>query len=135
MQSQNGWKHGVLAAALIAGAYGLMMLAGISCPLRFLTGVSCPGCGATRAWLAALHGDLRSALRLHPLFWILIPAAAAYLLRKRIPRRIYRGLIWFGIWLLLVVYALRLWRHTGNVVVFAPAEGLVGRLVLRLINR
>ena len=36
-------------------------------------GLPCPGCGLTRAWLHALHGDLRTAVVYHPLFWAVIP--------------------------------------------------------------
>lgn len=32
------------------------------CPLKILTGYDCPGCGATRAMHAALHGDFISAI-------------------------------------------------------------------------
>lgn len=39
------------------------------CPLRFITGVPCPGCGITRAFLKVLHLDLVGATRMHP-FWI-----------------------------------------------------------------
>ena len=43
------------------------------CPMAGTFGVPCPGCGLTRATLALLHGDVRAALRLHPLVWLLAP--------------------------------------------------------------
>lgn len=49
---------------------------GIGCPIRYLTGVPCPGCGMTRAWFAVVHGDLAAAFAYHPLFWA-VPLAAA----------------------------------------------------------
>ena len=53
--------------AVICGippAYGLSVshLLGLGCPFRDLTGVDCPGCGATRAFFSLLHGNLTGAL-------------------------------------------------------------------------
>lgn len=53
----------------------------IGCIVRFVTGVSCPGCGLTRAWLCALRFDFDAALAYHPLFWavpLVVLAAIAY---------------------------------------------------------
>ena len=51
-------------------------LPGISCPLRALTGIPCPGCFLTRAVAASLHGDWSTAWYWHPIG----PVAAALLL-------------------------------------------------------
>lgn len=51
-------------------------LPGISCPLRALTGIPCPGCFLTRAVAASLHGDLSTAVHWHPIG----PVAAVLLL-------------------------------------------------------
>jgi len=40
---------------------------GISCPVLFLTGLPCPSCGATRALLALLSGDIKSYYYFHPM--------------------------------------------------------------------
>jgi len=45
----------------------------LGCPLHEMTGLLCPGCGATRAWWLVLHGDLAGAVRSN-LF--LLPALA-----------------------------------------------------------
>ena len=39
-----------------------------ACPFYALTGLLCPGCGATRALAALLHGNILEALRFNPLF-------------------------------------------------------------------
>jgi len=51
--------------ALLLGAFALAVQTDF--------GIPCPGCGLTRATLALLHGDVRGALRLHPLVWLLAP--------------------------------------------------------------
>jgi hypothetical protein len=43
------------------------------CPLRYFTGLYCPGCGSLRAIHALLHGDLRQAVAMNLLTVILLP--------------------------------------------------------------
>lgn len=63
----------ILSAAapwiLISLIYGILALTGHGCPIRLLTGIPCPGCGLSRAWLSFLHLDVVQAFRYHPLFW------------------------------------------------------------------
>ncbi|MCF0146109.1 MAG: DUF2752 domain-containing protein [Eubacterium sp.] len=44
------------------------------CPLRYVFGIPCPGCGMTHALGAFLTGDLSASLSYHPM---LLPTAAA----------------------------------------------------------
>ena len=48
-----------------------------ACPFHEYLGILCPGCGATRALAALLRGHLTEALRLNPLFVLLLPVALA----------------------------------------------------------
>lgn len=66
-------QHVCLAACLAAYVCILRR-----CPILWLTGVPCPGCGMTRACGALLHLDIAGAFYYHPLFW-LVPPAALYL--------------------------------------------------------
>jgi hypothetical protein len=72
----------LLAALLAVIAAGAVLLelfdpatSGIfpPCPLRYLTGWYCPGCGSLRAIHQLLHGNLRSAWALNPLTVVLLP--------------------------------------------------------------
>ena len=36
---------------------------GITCPILFLTGISCAGCGMSRAWFCVLRMDFTGAFR------------------------------------------------------------------------
>lgn len=101
---------------------------GVTCPILYLTGISCAGCGMSRAWLSLLRLDLAGAVYYHPLFWLPVPAAALLLLRRRLPKRVFAaGLTLCGV-LFILVYFIRL-AMPGEIVVFAPQEGLVWRLL------
>ena len=83
-------QHLVLLLILV-----LYLLIG-RCPVMWLFGVPCPGCGLTRACLAALRLDFSAAFGFHPLFWLILPALF-YLIHRRplgLPggRRFQRGL-------------------------------------------
>ncbi|MFP3940530.1 MAG: DUF2752 domain-containing protein, partial [Thermoanaerobaculia bacterium] len=74
-----------VAAALPApaapGADGGLTVAGHPlpevCALKRTTGVPCPGCGLTRAWVSAVHGDFAGSLAHHPLGWLILAYALA----------------------------------------------------------
>lgn len=36
------------------------------CPFKMLTGIDCPGCGGTRAFIALLHGDIIASFKFNP---------------------------------------------------------------------
>jgi hypothetical protein len=48
------------------------------CPIHELLHLQCPGCGATRALAAMLHGHLAEAMNLNALVTLLLPFVAAY---------------------------------------------------------
>jgi|CXWL01.1.fsa_nt_gi pyruvate/2-oxoacid:ferredoxin oxidoreductase beta subunit len=57
------------------------------CPFHFATGLWCPGCGATRALHALLHGELERALELNALLVACLTLTpAAVLLARSSPR-------------------------------------------------
>jgi len=71
-----------LPAAMLLALTALVMLdlfdpatSGIfpPCPLRYLTGWYCPGCGSLRAIHQLLQGNLRAAWALNPLTVLLLP--------------------------------------------------------------
>ena len=50
-----------------------------ACPIHQFTGLLCPGCGATRAVAALLHGHLAQAIHFNALVVLLLPLAVIYL--------------------------------------------------------
>ena len=53
------------------------------CAFRQWTGLHCPGCGATRALHAALHGRFFDAIRFNPLLILGGPIIAALIWRRK----------------------------------------------------
>ena len=51
------------------------------CPFRLLTGLTCPGCGSTRALHQLLHGHVETAFALNPLFTTALPVLLYVLVR------------------------------------------------------
>ena len=47
------------------------------CTLKATTGIPCPGCGLTRSWVSAVHGDAAGSLGHHPLGWLVLLYALA----------------------------------------------------------
>ena len=61
------------------------------CPLHWLTGLHCPGCGSLRAMHCLLHGRIYEALSQNPLMVVSIPvigimfASPAWIYRRWVP--------------------------------------------------
>lgn len=126
----NTWKRDLGAVCCVVAAYAVLFALGVTCPIKFVTGVSCPGCGMTRAWLSLLRLDLGAAWGYHPLFWLPPVALAAYFLcRRPFPRALRLGVAAVCA-LFCVVYLIRLLGgYAPDVVVCSPREGLLYRLV------
>ena len=81
------WKISYLKQKIALTAAYLLIIAllyhwNISCLfLRFLD-IPCPGCGMTRAMLAALKLDFSAAFAAHPMFWSMPVLYAYFLLDK-----------------------------------------------------
>ena len=85
------------------------------CPVKLLTGYSCPGCGVQRAFHALLHGNLGQALAYNYFFVLSVPyfilACIALLLKGRFTRfeRVVEGrtLAWIYVVCYCVWFVLR----------------------------
>ncbi len=42
------------------------------CGMKNMTGLPCPGCGLTRSWVAAAHGNLKMSLQFNRMGWLLM---------------------------------------------------------------
>ena len=104
------------ARALLAlgGCVLLLYFMDVGCLVRFFFGISCPGCGLTRAWLAFLRGDVATAIAYHPLFWLVpVVVAPAFLLghldpQARRARRVCNAIMLVGACALVALWAWRM---------------------------
>ncbi len=110
-------KHNWWLPVLVAGILLFWVVMDWPCLVRHFTGVPCPSCGLSRAWLSVLRLDFASAFSYHPMFWA-VPVLGIYLLRWDKPLHLAEK--WAYILLLaayLLCYAARLtaWFN-GNAV-------------------
>ncbi len=54
----------VCGIVVILGAMKLFL--GVTCPMKFLIGLPCPGCGLSRAFELLLRGKVEQSFRMHP---------------------------------------------------------------------
>ena len=127
-------KEDILACGLIVAFYAVMEGIGITCPILFVTGVSCAGCGMSRAWLAAFRLDFPAAFGYHPLFWLPVPMIIIFLLRKKINKRIYHLLMAVMIAAFIAVYIIRLLNPEDDVVRIGMEDGVIYKIVKLFLN-
>ena len=60
---KNERKELICAVTAVVVLYMAMESIGITCPIKFITGISCAGCGMSRAWLAFLQLDMAKKSR------------------------------------------------------------------------
>lgn len=108
-----------------------MRLLHITCPIKWLTGISCPGCGMTRAWIQILQGHIGSACYYHPLWWIPPIFLIVYLFKSKIKEKTYKRILYVFIGFFICAY---LYRFTleQDIVVFAPQQSIIYLGFLRL---
>lgn len=105
------------------------------CPIRLLTGVSCAGCGMSRAYFCLLHLNIRGAFHYHPLFICPIIFIVVFVLTKfGFPAK--RAKVIYNIMasLFIGVYIYRMLNPNDNVVVFDPQNGLIFKGIKFIIS-
>lgn len=119
--------HIILPFTVIAAFYLTF-----GCPIRYFTGIACPGCGMSRALFALLQFDFALAYEMHPLVFLMPVAAAVYLLRRRLPKKAISALCISALVLLTAAYIVRL-NGQSNVVYADFENGLIYK-IYDLIN-
>lgn len=97
----------------------------LGCPIKFFTGISCLGCGMSRAAYSLLLLDIGQAIHYHPLIFVMPITAVVLLLRKRLPKKVCSVVFVVVAVMFVVVYLYRMFFLSDDVVCFAPDEGYV----------
>ena len=121
--------------SIAAVIYLIFHLVGIGCSIKFISGVSCPGCGMSRAWLWVLLLDFETAFYFHPLFWAVPIFPVLFILNsagKLSQKKYDQCLIIVGT-LFIIVWLVRMFAG-GDIVVFAPEEGIFVRIFRTLFS-
>lgn len=130
MRSQRIVFIGVTCAlAVTAAVYLFFHLSGIGCPIQFVTGISCPGCGMTRALVSAVCLDIEAAFAYHPM-WVAVLPTAVVLTVLKIKHKDKAALAVLAVFAtaLIATYAVRL-ILPDSTVVFEPENGYIYRLI------
>lgn len=125
-------KDELKAIFTIGLLYFIIELLGVTCPIKYLTGISCAGCGMSRAWLSVLHGDISMAFYYHPLFLLVIPMIILFFLKDRFSSKIRKILICIFVSIFLVTYLVRLLFFQNDIVCVKPSEGIIAKGLLFL---
>lgn len=112
---------GLYKVIIFIAVSGIILLVFYHCPFLYFFGIPCPGCGMTRALIAAARLDFKEAFYYHPLFFVVIIAAVYMLLkltgRISISKKAENNLLKAICILFITVYIIRV--LTGSKIVSA----------------
>ena len=103
---KNRKKLVELGELCLAGVLLFIFYRRIGCPIKVMTGVSCAGCGMTRAWIALLQFHWRDALEYHPLVLLPIVFVVAFILKQYGHERLFRRTVAVLVVLFCIVYVM-----------------------------
>lgn len=119
----------ILSVTAVAAVYFVMSAVGIGCPIKYLTGISCAGCGMTRAWISVMKLDFASAFKYHPLFSLPPLFVLTYAFRKKLGRKIFTAVSVVFAAVFAGVYLIRLFNPSDTVVTADLNSGYVGGFI------
>lgn len=122
----------IVVISVILVLLGFKVL-GIPCVNKYLFGVSCPGCGMTRALLSALRLDFKQAFYYHPMFPAVPFVGLMVIFRKRIPKWLFWTFAALLFAAYIFVYWYRLMYSDHEVVYIHLKEGLIFKFFSRII--
>lgn len=122
----------ITSVAAVVVLYVILESFGVTCPIKYITGISCAGCGMSRAWIALLHFNIHEAFMYHPLFFLPPVVVIVMLLKSKINIKFYKIFMFTMAGAFVIVYLYRMFIGTGDIVVFEPQNNIVFRIIRKL---
>lgn len=122
----------ISAVAAVVILYIILESLGVTCPIKYLTGISCAGCGMSRAWISLLHLNLQDAFMYHPLFFLPPVALIIMLCKSKINIKFYKIFMFTIAGAFVIVYLYRMIAGNDNIVVFEPQNNIIFRIMREL---
>lgn len=122
----------ITSVAAVVVLYVILESFGVTCPIKYITGISCAGCGMSRAWIALLHFNIHEAFMYHPLFFLPPVVVIFMLLKSKINIKFYKIFMFTMAGAFVIVYLYRMFIGTGDIVVFEPQNNILFRIIRKL---
>lgn len=106
----------------------VLTILNITCPIKYVTGISCAGCGMSRAFLSLIKGNITDAFNYHPLFWTVPIFVIIYIYRDKIPSKVFKVVVAVYLIAFIVCYIIRLLNPNDLIVVCDLKESVFYRL-------
>ena len=122
----------ITSVTAVVVLYVILESFGVTCPIKYITGISCAGCGMSRAWIALLHFNIHEAFMYHPLFFLPPVVVIFMLLKSKINIKIYKIFMFTMAGAFVIVCLYRMFIGTGDIVVFEPQNNILFRIIRKL---
>ena len=122
----------ITSVTAVVVLYVILESFGVTCPIKYITGISCAGCGMSRAWIALLHFNIHEAFMYHPLFFLPPVVVIVMLLKSKINIKSYKIFMFTMAGAFAIVYLYRMFIGTGDIVVFEPQNNILFRIIRKL---
>ena len=122
----------ITSVAAVVVLYVILESFGVTCPIKYITGISCAVCGMSRAWIALLHFNIHEAFMYHPLFFLPPVVVIVMLLKSKINIKFYKNFMFTMVGAFVIVYLYRMFIGTGDIVVFEPQNNILFRIIRKL---
>lgn len=123
-------KFGILICIAIYAIF--IHVTHIGCPIKWFTGVPCPGCGMTRSCIAFLHLDFKSAFEYHALTILAVPSFLYIILGKRPLFKSYKNeKVFYAILIIAMLgyYIIRLFIVKNTIICIDISNSFMVRLI------